>query len=359
MPSAWASAALAVALTFFLPPGPTPWIYLIAAVAGFGFAAQWVFPWAMVPDVVDYDRLRSGEQRSGMYFGVWGLATKVSEMLALAATGWLLALVHYVPNVAQTSGALLGIRILFGPMPAILIAVCLPLLADLSADAGGAPEHPGPVGGTLMAPLRVAIVGCGRIADLHVLGYRDRADAEIAAVCDPRRELAAAGARSWGVKKVYADYEALLADPGVDLVELLSPHHLHAEMTIAACAAGKHVSVQKPMAMTTAEADRMIGAARGAGVILRVYENFVFYPPHVRIREMIDAGEIGEPQMIRLHVSTGRSATAWKVPLRAWLWRFQQREVGRWAACVRPRLPPLLACVLPHGRRQAGRCVAR
>ena len=120
--------ALAVAMTFFLPPGPTPWIYLIAAVAGFGFAAQWVFPWAMVPDVVDYDRVRSGEQRSGMYFGVWGLATKVSEMLALAATGWLLALVHYVPNVAQTSGALLGIRILFGPMPAILIAVCLPLL---------------------------------------------------------------------------------------------------------------------------------------------------------------------------------------------------------------------------------------
>ena len=78
----------------------------------------------------------------------------------------------------------------------------------------------------------------------------------------PRRELAAARARSWGVKKVYADYEALLADRGVDLVELLTPHHLHAEMTIAACAAGKHVSVQKPMAMTTAEADRMIGAAR-------------------------------------------------------------------------------------------------
>jgi GPH family glycoside/pentoside/hexuronide:cation symporter len=120
--------ALAVALTFFLPPRPTPWIYLIAALAGFGFAAQWVFPWSMVPDVVDYDRVSSGEQRSGMYFGVWGLATKVSEMLALAATGWLLALVRYVPNAAQTQGALLGIRFFFGPMPAIFIAVCLPLL---------------------------------------------------------------------------------------------------------------------------------------------------------------------------------------------------------------------------------------
>ncbi len=72
----------------------------------------------------------------------------------------------------------------------------------------------------------------------------------------------------------------------------------------------------------------MIGAARAAGVVLRVYENFVFYPPHVLTRQMIDAGEIGEPQMIRLHVSTGKSATAWKVPLSAWLWRFQRRKAG-------------------------------
>ena len=179
-----------------------------------------------------------------------------------------------------------------------------------------------------MARLRVGIVGCGRIADLHALGYRDRPDAEIAAVCDPRRELAEGRARAWGAKKIYASYEALLGDRDIDLVELLTPHHLHAEMTIRACAAGKHVSTQKPMALTTAEADRMIGAAQAAGVTLRVYENFVFYPPHVRMREMIDAGEIGEPQMIRLHVSTGRSRTAWKVPLRAWLWRFQQRKAG-------------------------------
>ena len=179
-----------------------------------------------------------------------------------------------------------------------------------------------------MSPLRVAIVGCGRIADLHVLGYRDRPDATLAAVCDTRREVAAARASAWGVGKVYTDYGALLADPEIDLVELLTPHHLHAEMTVAACRAGKHVSVQKPMAMTTAEADGMIDAARRAGVTLRVYENFVFYPPHVRMREMIHAGEIGEPQMIRMHVSTGKSATAWRVPLSAWLWRFQQRKSG-------------------------------
>ncbi|MCU0508316.1 MAG: Gfo/Idh/MocA family oxidoreductase [Anaerolineae bacterium] len=179
-----------------------------------------------------------------------------------------------------------------------------------------------------MTPLRVAIVGCGRIADLHALGYRDRVDAAIVAACDARRDLAEARARAWGARRVYTDYAALLADTEIDLVELLTPHHLHAEMTIAACRAGKHVSVQKPMALTTAEADRMIDAARQAGVVLRVYENFVFYPPHVRMKEMLEAGEIGEPQMIRLHVSTGKSATAWKVPLRAWLWRFQRRKAG-------------------------------
>lgn len=123
-----AIGGLAVAATFLLPHQPTPWIYPIAALAGFGFAANWVFPWSMVPDVVDVDRLASGEQRSGMYYGVWGLGTKASEALALAATGWILALFHYVPNVAQTAQTLLGIRLFFGLLPAIAIALALPLL---------------------------------------------------------------------------------------------------------------------------------------------------------------------------------------------------------------------------------------
>jgi predicted dehydrogenase len=179
-----------------------------------------------------------------------------------------------------------------------------------------------------MNPIRVAVVGCGRISDLHELGYRGRDDARIVAVCDTKRRHACEKARAWGTDKVYAEYDHLLADPEVDLVELLVPHHLHAEMTVAACQAGKHVSVQKPMALTVAEADRMIEAAEQARVVLRVYENFIFYPPHVRAKEMLDAGEIGEPQMIRLHVGTGKSATGWNVPLSAWLWRFDEGKCG-------------------------------
>jgi len=181
-----------------------------------------------------------------------------------------------------------------------------------------------------MDAIQVAIVGCGCISDLHELGYRGRQDARVVAVCDARRGRARAKAEAWGIErdKAYTDYQKLLADPDVDLVELLVPHHLHAGMAVAACEAGKHVSVQKPMALTVAEADHMIAAAGKAGVMLRVYENFVFYEPHVRAKEMIEAGEIGEPQMIRLHVNTGTQDAAWKVPLSAWLWRFDEKRCG-------------------------------
>ena len=177
-------------------------------------------------------------------------------------------------------------------------------------------------------PVGVAIVGCGRISDLHELGYRGREDAKIVAVCDKDKKLADAKAKEWGAKKVYYDYSRLLEDKDIDLVEMLLPHHLHAEMTIAACKAGKHVSVQKPMATCIPDADRMIEAAKKAGVLLRVYETFVFYPPAVLAKKMIDAGEIGEPQMLRMHVNTGKTECGWDVPFEAWVWRFNEKECG-------------------------------
>ena len=176
--------------------------------------------------------------------------------------------------------------------------------------------------------VRTAIVGCGRISDLHEMGYRQRGDAAIVAVCDNNKKRARNKAEAWGVAKVFTDYDLLLADPEVDLVELLVPHHLHAAMTIAACEAGKHVSVQKPMALTGSEAQAMIDAAERAGVLPRVYENFVFYPPVVRAQEMLQAGEIGEPQMIRIHYNSGTRSSGWDVPLNAWIWRFDEERCG-------------------------------
>jgi GPH family glycoside/pentoside/hexuronide:cation symporter len=120
--------AIAVLITFFLPNKPTNLLYLLFVLVGFGFAVNWIYPWAMVADVGDYDRAETGQQRSGMYYGVWGLATKLSEALALAGVGWILSGFGYVPNVAQTPHALLGIRLFFGLVPAIFIFITLPFL---------------------------------------------------------------------------------------------------------------------------------------------------------------------------------------------------------------------------------------
>jgi predicted dehydrogenase len=179
-----------------------------------------------------------------------------------------------------------------------------------------------------MNTIRVAIVGCGRISDLHQLGYRGRQDARIIAVCDTNQAHAKKKAKEWGVEKVYSDYRQVLEDKDVDVVELLTPHHLHCPMTVQAAQAGKHISVQKPMALSAAEADQMIAAAEKAGVILRVYETFVYYAPAMRAKEMIDTGEIGEVQTVRMHVNSGSGDTSWDVPLSAWLWRFNEKQCG-------------------------------
>ena len=179
-----------------------------------------------------------------------------------------------------------------------------------------------------MDPIRVAIIGCGRISDLHQLGYRGREDAKIVAVCDTDKRRARKKAKEWGVEKIYSDYQQVLADKEVDVVELLTPHHLHCLMTVQAAQAGKHISVQKPMALSAAEADEMITAADKAGVLLRVYETFVYYAPAMRAKAMIEAGEIGQIRAVRMHVSTGTADTSWKVPLSAWIWRLNEKQCG-------------------------------
>ncbi len=120
---------LAVAATFLLPRGASPWIYVIAIVAGLGFSTNWVFPWAMVPDVIEYDRLETGEHRGGMYYGVWGFTFKLTQALGIAASGWVLHLSGYVQGAAaQSAQTLFGIRLFIGPVPLLVFALALPLL---------------------------------------------------------------------------------------------------------------------------------------------------------------------------------------------------------------------------------------
>ena len=125
-----ASAALIV--VFLLPGGPNPMIFILAAIAGLGFSAQWVCPHSMIPDVIEYDELMTGERREGVYYGVHATSGKITGALASAACGWGLELGNYIDNLqpgqTQPEGAVLAIRIMFALVPAFFLLVCVPLL---------------------------------------------------------------------------------------------------------------------------------------------------------------------------------------------------------------------------------------
>ena len=176
--------------------------------------------------------------------------------------------------------------------------------------------------------LRVGFIGCGRIADLQVLGYLQHPLARIAAVSDTDESLARRRAHEWRVERVYGDYRRLLEDTDVDAVEILTPHHLHAEHAIAALAAGKHVSLQKPPTRTLAELDAVAATASRSGKTLRVFENFSYYPPHVRAKELVEGGAIGTPLSIRLKTAAGRPSGGWPIEPSSLAWRVDRDACG-------------------------------
>ena len=179
-------------------------------------------------------------------------------------------------------------------------------------------------------PIGVGIVGTGRISDLHALEYLANPAARIVALCDTDTALAARRAAAWGLDGVVIDdhVDGLLARPEVDLVEILLPHHLHLKTALKAIAAGKFVSLQKPMCISLPEADRLVVAAEASDRPFKVFENFLFYPPVVRARALIAEDAIGTPLSIRIKSNPGRSATAWDVPESAVAWRQRPEQSG-------------------------------
>ncbi len=179
-----------------------------------------------------------------------------------------------------------------------------------------------------MSTINVGIIGCGRIADLHYPGYKNNRKARVYAVCDSNDEIRERRKKEWRAEKSYSDYRELLADPSVDAVEILTPQVLHEEMVIEAARAGKHIALQKPMTIDLASADRMLRAVRSSGKVFRVTDNYLFYPPIVFAKKMIDAGEIGDPNNMRIKFISGGSG-GWPVPPSAWEWRLKESMEGR------------------------------
>jgi predicted dehydrogenase len=180
-----------------------------------------------------------------------------------------------------------------------------------------------------MDRVRLAIVGCGNISQLNAPGYLNHPRCDVVALCDSAPERAKRRAQEWGITpRIYSDLAQVLADDAVDAVELLTPTWLHADQIVAALEAGKHVSCQKPLATTVAEADRIAAAVARARTTFRVTENFLYYPPILKAKALLDAGAIGEPSLVRIHTTRARHTTGLAIELDpdASVWR---RDPGR------------------------------
>jgi predicted dehydrogenase len=153
-----------------------------------------------------------------------------------------------------------------------------------------------------MQKLHWGLIGCGDIARKRVApALRDLADSELVAVNRAQSELAEDFAREFGARRWYRDWHELLADEEVEAIYLATPVNLHAEQTIAAAEAGKHVLCEKPMALSVAECDRMIAACQSHGVKLGIAYYRHFYPIIQRVKELLTRGEIGQPVLAQIN----------------------------------------------------------
>jgi len=144
--------------------------------------------------------------------------------------------------------------------------------------------------------LRMAIVGVGWAGTRQVQAVRELGrKVEVTCLVDHDADFLAAKGQELCIRDCTTDYGKVLADPNVDAVSICTPHALHCEMAIEAASAGKHVLVEKPMAMTVAEATRMIEAARTQNVRLYVAESAVYEPMPRYLRGIVSSGRhIGE-----------------------------------------------------------------
>src|SRR5262245_62824369 len=144
------------------------------------------------------------------------------------------------------------------------------------------------------APLRWGILGTARINRMLIPPLKASASNRLVAVGSRELARGEAYAREWEIGRVHGSYEALLADPEIDAVYIPLPNHLHAEWTIKAARAGKHVLCEKPLALTVADVDEMVAACRQAGVVLA--EGFMYrhHPQTMKVKQLLDDGAIGK-----------------------------------------------------------------
>jgi hypothetical protein len=182
-------------------------------------------------------------------------------------------------------------------------------------------------------PVRVAVVGLGQIAKLCLPAYLGRTDVEIVGLCDLDAEHVAVWKTTFPDAVATTDLDVLLRIDA-DVIDVLVPTPLHADVVCRVLDAGYHVQVQKPLARSLDDADRMLELAAASGATLRVLEDYVFFPPVVQLRDVVRDGAIGAPVGLHMKI-VGNGLGGWDVDPASYVWQFERATVAGYARCNR------------------------
>lgn len=163
-----------------------------------------------------------------------------------------------------------------------------------------------------MKKIRVGMIGAGFMAMTHSICYSHDKRVELACVASPGEDKARTLLGRFGYQDYQKDWEHVIADDAIDVVDITAPNFLHAEMALAAMEAGKMVVMEKPLATTLEEARKLVDAAQKHGTLAMYAENRLFAPVFVRTREMIEQGELGEIRIFRINeMGSGPGHAGW------------------------------------------------
>src|SRR5215469_2356447 len=148
--------------------------------------------------------------------------------------------------------------------------------------------------------VKVGIIGSQFQADIQVVSLKSMPhEAEVVAVASPTPGNAAQFGKKFGIPRVFTDYHEMLKERDIEMVSICAPNSLHAQMTKDIAARGKHIVCEKPLAMTIAEGEEMIAAAKRHGVLLMYGEELLFTPKYLKAKEMADAGAFGKIYLVK------------------------------------------------------------
>jgi predicted dehydrogenase len=173
--------------------------------------------------------------------------------------------------------------------------------------------------------VRVAVIGTSFASAVQIPGFQSLPGVEVVAVASASAQRADTTAKRFAIPRAYGDWRAMLDEVDCDVVSIVTPPYLHHEMALATIERGRHVFCEKPFASNVSEAVEMVQAAKRSGLVHAVDHEFRYRPARSRFKELVDAGHLGEPRVIRW---------GWLLPIlaepgsRAWDWWSERSKGG-------------------------------